>query len=146
MKYYQKSFDLLEKSKLQEVEKERFVTFLMVSRVYYLAVNGELDKASAESEKCILKVESRKDPFEEMFLNSTIGFLEFKKGNYDKAIQYFSKGFKENPFYWYYTALAYSKKGDKQNASKLFEKITKWNVNGIDLALVRKRASDELKK
>ncbi len=146
MKYYQKGFDLLEKSKLQEDEKERFVTFSMLSRVYYLAANGELDKASAESEKCIQKVESRKDPFEEMFLNSNIGFLEFKKGNYDKAIQYFSKGFKENPFYWYYTALAYSKKGDKQNASKLFEKITKWNVNGMDLALVRKRASDELKK
>jgi tetratricopeptide (TPR) repeat protein len=146
MKYYQKGFDLLEKSKLHEVEKERFVTFSMLSSVYYLAVNGELDKASSESEKCILKVESRKDPFEEMFLNSNIGFLEFKKGNYEKAIQYFSKGFKDNPFYWYYTALAYSKKGDKQNASKIFEKITKWNVNGIDLALVRKRASDELKK
>jgi len=146
MKYYQKGFDLLEKSKLQEVEKERFVMFSMLSHVYYLAVNGELDKASAESEKCILKVESRKDPFEEMFLNSNIGFLEFKKGNYDKAIQYFSKGFKDNPFCWYYTALAYSKKGDIQNASKLFEKITKWNVNSIDLALVRKRALDELKK
>jgi tetratricopeptide (TPR) repeat protein len=146
MKYFQKSIDFMEKLKLQEAEKENFATFLMIERVYFLAANGELDKATDESEKCISKVESRKDPVQEMTLNSIMGYLECKKGNYDKAIQYFSKGTKDNPFYWYYTALAFSNKGDKQNALKLFEKITKWNVNSTDLALVRKRASAEMKK
>ena len=69
-----------------------------------------------------------------------------KKGILIRAIQYLSKSWKESPWIWYYTAVAYQKKGDQANASKLFEKITKWNVNGLDLALVRKHALDELKK
>jgi hypothetical protein len=51
-----------------------------------------------------------------------------------------------DPWTLYYTAEVYNKKGDRQNAVKLFEKIAKWNVNGMSLALVQKRAKDELKK
>jgi len=146
MKYYEKANDLIEKSKLPEADKENYITSSMMWHIYFLAANGELVKATNEAEKVRLKVESRKNPGEEMFLNVVLGYLEFKKGNYDKAIQYLSKGWKESPWIWYYTAVAYQKKGDQANESKLLEKITKWNVNGIDLALVRKRASDELKK
>jgi tetratricopeptide (TPR) repeat protein len=146
MKYYEKATDLIEKSKLPEADKENLVTSSMLWRVYYLSANGELDKATAESEKCKSKVESRKNPGEEMSLNTILGYLEIKKGNYDKAIQDLSKGYKENPLIWYYTAVAYNKKGNKQDALNLFEKVTKWNFNSLELALFRKRAMDELKK
>jgi tetratricopeptide (TPR) repeat protein len=146
MKYYEKANDLIEKSKLPEADKESYIVSSMIWHIYYLSANGELDKATNEGEKGKLKVESRKNPGEEIFLDCMLGYLEIKKGNYDKAIQYFSNGWKENSWIWYYTAVAYQKKGDQTNATKLFEKISKWNVNGLDLALVRKRASDELKK
>jgi len=115
-------------------------------RFYYLTASNELDKASAESEKCKAKIESRKNPGEKMAMNSLFALFELKKGNYDKAIQYFSEADTQDPLNWYYTAIAYNKKGDKQNALKLFEKVSKWNVNSLNLALVRKRAMDELKK
>jgi tetratricopeptide (TPR) repeat protein len=146
LKYYDKAIDLAGKSKLPETDKESLNTSLMMSHFYLLMVNGEIDKASAESEKCRQKVESRKNPGEEMGLNFLMGFLESRKGNYDKAIEYFSKAGPEDPRVWYNTAVAYNKKGDRQNALKLFEKITKWNVNSMGLALVRKRAMEELKK
>ncbi len=146
LRFYDKAIDLLGTSKLPEADKESINTFWLISHFYLLIANGELDKASVESEKCRQKVESRKNPDEEIGFNSVMGLLQSKKGNYDKAIEYFSKGGPEDPWVWYNTAIAYNKKGDRQNASKLFEKITKWNVNSLDLALVKKRAMEELKK
>jgi tetratricopeptide (TPR) repeat protein len=146
LKYYDKAIDLSGKSKLPETDKEFLNRSLIMSHVYLLTVNGELDKASAELEKCRQEVESIKNPGEEMGLNFLMGFLESRKGNYDKAIEYFSKAGPEDPRVWYNNAVAYDKKGDRQNALKLFEKITKWNVNSLGLALVRKRAMEELKK
>jgi tetratricopeptide (TPR) repeat protein len=146
MKLYDKAIDLLGKSKLPEADKENMITNSMMWHLYALVLNDELDKAVPELEKFKQKVESRKNPGEEMDLNSMYGLFEIKKGNYDKAIEYFSKANTENPWNWYYTAIAYNKKNDRQDALKLFEKITKLNVNSIELALVRKRAMEELKK
>ena len=146
IKHYEKAFDLIDKSKFPEAEKENFAMNSMFWRLYYLTVNNELDKASVEEEKCRQKVASRKNPGEEMALGLFSGFLELKKGNYDKAIQYFAKADQEDPVNLYYTGVALSKKGDKQGASILFEKISKNNVNSMSLALVRNRAMEELKK
>jgi Tfp pilus assembly protein PilF len=146
MKLYDKAIDLLGKSKLPETDKENMITTSMTWHVYGLISNDELDKAIPELEKCKQKVESRKNPGEEMNLNSMFGLFEMKKGNFDKALEYFSKANKEDPWNMYYTGLVYNKKGDRQNALSLFEKITKWNINGLHLALVQKRAMEELKK
>lgn len=146
MKLYDKANELLGKSKLPEADKENMNTSSMMWHVYFLVSNDELDKAIPELEKYKQKVESRKNPGEEMNLNSMLGFYEMKKGNYDKAIEYFSKANKEDPWTMYYSAVAYNKKGDRQNALKLFEKITNWNVNSMRLALVRKRAMEDSKK
>ena len=146
IKYYDKAIDQLNKSTLPEADKENLITGSMLWRIYYLSANGELDKATAESDKCKEKIESRKNPGEEKSFNSYMGYLELKKGNYDKAIQYLNDGDKEDPWVWYYTAVAFNKKGDKQSASKQFERIAKCHLNSLGLALVQKRAMEELKK
>jgi tetratricopeptide (TPR) repeat protein len=144
-KCFDKAIDLIGKSNLPEGTKENLTTNSMLWRFYYLTANGNLDMADAEAEKCKAKIESRKNPDEQMFLNSLLGLFEIKKGDYDKAISYFSQADNQDPWTWYYTALAYSKKGDKENSAKLFNKITKWNVNSLNLAIVRKPAMKELK-
>jgi tetratricopeptide (TPR) repeat protein len=145
LKYFEKGNDLIGKSNLPEATKENLTTQSMLWHFYFLTANNDLDKAMSESEKCKSKIATRKNPDEDMLLNSLLGLLEIKKGDYEKAITYLSKGDNTDPWTWYYTAVAYSKKGDKQNSSKLFDKITKWNVNSLNLALVRKHAMDELK-
>lgn len=143
--YFKKAIDLLGKSDLPAGTKENLTVNSMLWRFYYLTANNELDKAQAQSELCRTKIESRKNPGEEMFFNSLLGIFELKKGDYDKAIKYFSEGDSQNPLTWYYTAKAYSKKGDKDNSDKYLDKIAKWNVNSIDLAFVRKNAIEEIK-
>ena len=146
IKLFNNVIDLIGKSKLPEMDKDNMITTSMMWNIYGLISNNELDKVIPELEKYKLNVEGRKNPDEEMNLNSMFGFLELKKANYDKALEYFSKANTMDPWTLYYTAEVYNKKGERQNAVKLFEKIAKWNVNGMSLALVQKRAKDELKK
>lgn len=142
--YFEKAIDLLGKSDLPGGTKENLTVNSMLWRFYYLTANNELDKAQAQSDLCKAKIESRKNPDEEMFFDSMEGFFEFKKGDYDKAIKYFAEDKSQNPMTWYYTAQAYGKKGDKDNSDKYLDMIAKCNVNSIDLAFVRKNAIDEI--
>jgi len=144
MKYYEKAKDVIEKSKFSKVDMETFMTYSTLWQCYALTANGDFEKAKTEEVKAKAKIEASKNHADEMFLNSLMAYSAFKKGNYDEAIQYYSKSDNENPMIWYYQAMAYSKKGDKQNAAKLVEKIKKSNVNSLDLALVRNKALESL--
>jgi tetratricopeptide (TPR) repeat protein len=146
MEYYNKAYAMLEKAKLPDVTKKNIATYSVMWNIYGYSAMGEFDKAKAEIEKGRQKLEGSKNPGEMMMFSSMQAYYELKKGDYEKAMEYISKADPEDPMNMYYTAVAYTKKGDKQNALKLFEKITKSNVNSLNLALVRKRAIAELKK
>jgi uncharacterized protein HemY len=79
-------------------------------------------------------------------MNSTLGYIEFKKGDFKKAIDYFSKANSENPRNWYYMAQAYNKIGDGINSAKCNNKIMACSVNSLELALYRKSTLAELQK
>jgi tetratricopeptide (TPR) repeat protein len=146
MKYFDKVTDLVNKSSLSEADKENYMTGSLMQHFYALTASGKIDQASSESEKCKTKIESRKNPDEEMQFNGLMALYEIKKGNNTKAIEYFAKAAQNEPLNWYYKAIALKNNGDKQSASKLFEKVTKLNINSMGLALVRERAFNELKK
>jgi tetratricopeptide (TPR) repeat protein len=145
MKYFEKAEDLISRSNLPEATRENLSTRAMLWRFYSLTQNNDLDNAQALFNECKTKIESRKNPNEVMFLNSLQGLFEIKKGDYDKALTYFAQADNQDPWTWYFSAVAYSKKGDKQNSAMLFNKVTKWNVNSLNLAFVRNHAKEELK-
>jgi superkiller protein 3 len=145
MKYFDKATDLISKADLPPATRENLLTNSMLWRFYSLTANNDLDKAQAEYEKCKERIESRKNPNETMFLNSLLGLLEIKKGQYDNALKYFSQADNQDPWTWYFTAVAYEKKGDSENSEKLLDRITKYNVNSLNLAFVRNHAKEDLK-
>lgn len=142
--YFAKATDLLSKSDLPAATKENFTMNSLFWKFYSLTANNEIDKAQAAADECRAKVESRKNPNEEMFFNTLLGIFEVKRGNFDKAIGYFNKGDNQDPLTWYYSAVAYNKNGDKDNSNKLFSKVSKWNLSSMNLAFVRKNAAEEL--
>ena len=147
MKYCEKAIGLIEKANLPEPDKANLIKYSTGWHIYNLIALGELDKANAELEEYKNKYESLKQPIDEKEVNFYLGYSELKRGNYDKAILYYTKtDTVQVPFNWYCVAVAYSKKGDKKNASKYFEKIVELNVNSLDLAIFRKRAMEGLKK
>lgn len=144
-KYFDKAQEAVEKANLPEATKETMRTFAALNHAYSLAMTDNLEQAKAELDKCKPKIEARKNPLEMYACNSVAGLYEMKKANYDQALSYFSKADSESPITWYYTALTYKKKGDIQNATKLFDKVTKYNVSSLDLAVVRDKSKEEVK-
>jgi len=145
MKYFEKAEDLISKSNLTAAVKENLNTRAMLWRFYSLTSSNDLDKAQAAYDQVKTRVESRNNPNEEMFLNTLLGLFEIKKGDYDKAVENLSKADTQDPLTLYLTAVAYSKMGDKSNSEKLYDKVTKWNINSLNLAFVRNHAMEELK-
>lgn len=144
MKYYEKAINLIGKSKFSKVDVDNLMTQAGLWRFYNLTAQEDYEKAKAEAAKIKQKVESRKNHGEEMFLNSLMGYSAFRQGNYEEAIQYYSKADTDDPLNWYYQAMAYQKKGDKLNASKMLEKIKSSNVNSLNLAIAKNRAIESL--
>jgi tetratricopeptide (TPR) repeat protein len=144
LEFFNKLPDMAKNVRLADVDKEILNAQLMIWNVYFLAMSGEFEKASAESEKCRALLENKKYLDVHTFFHSTDALLEMKKGNYDKAEQLFTVANSTDPFDWYYMAQVFNKRGDKQQAQQLLEKVIRQNVNSMGLALVRKRALDEI--
>jgi tetratricopeptide (TPR) repeat protein len=144
--FYEKANDLLSKSTLPVTVKDNFEMESMLWHFYSLVAISDMQNAQTEADRCKTKVESRRNISEEMLFSGMMGLFELKKTNYDKALQHFTKADNLDPWIWYYIAASYDKKGDRQNALTLYEKISACNINSLNLALVRKAAKEQLKK
>lgn len=138
--------DMARNIKLADADKEILNAQLMIWKVYFLTMNGELEKASLESENCRTLIEGKNYADIETSYMATMALLELKKENPDKAIELFAKANSTDPYDLYYWAQAYQKKGEQEKARQLLEKVTRLNVNNMALAVIRKRALDEMKQ
>lgn len=146
MKYYEKASDLVKSSDLSKPVKENYILNSLMWRCYVLTAKDEFDKAEDDFEKCKQMVEDRQNQNKEMDLNFLYAFREIKKGNYNRAIDFLSKADVADPYNWFYIALAYDKKGDKENASRFYKMLADCNVNSLGLALVQKKSKIKIKE
>lgn len=145
-KCYDKAAELIELSEFDEASRNYFNTHSAIWHVYAVSANGEFEHARQDEVECTQKVANRKNRKEMMFLNSVCGLQAFNEGNYNHAIEHFSKADPEDPLKVYYHAMTLEKIGDTQNASELLEKISNCNDNSLSLALVRSKAMKQLQK
>lgn len=140
-KKYEKAIDLAQKSDFPEKNNGSFMTYTNIWKTYALCANGEIEKAEEVAGSCKQSVENIKDPGAEMFLQAILGMMDVRRENLDEAIEHFSLADQQDPIIWYYNALAYSKKGEAQKATQLLEKISKSNVNSLNLALMKNKVA-----
>jgi len=145
LKQVQTAMNLIESSKLDEWIKEGLTIAAMEIKCNCKIHENKLNEAKTNVDKFKQLVDKRQDPSELMRLESTLACLALKEKQYDKALEHFAKADNQSPLNWYYMALVYEQKGDVDNAKKLLEKISTWNTNDMNLALVRNRAIDKLK-
>ena len=105
---------------------------------YWLSYSYAEAKNMQKSKECFAAfskdVELRGNPGEADAVKSGNGYYAVKVGKYDEAIQQLSS-IPEDPFAVYALALAYAKKGDKENAGKMIDKLSRWNSISIDQAV-----------
>ncbi len=113
----------------------------MQNRARLLIARLEFDPAKAQLEEIRQYLSSRKNPNQERGYNETAGFLELGQKDYAKALEYFAKADPNDPYVWYYQAVAQEAAGDGKRAAALYLKVTNWNqLDDTGYALVRSRA------
>ncbi|MGI8734059.1 MAG: tetratricopeptide repeat protein [Pyrinomonadaceae bacterium] len=113
----------------------------MQNRARLLIARLEFDPAKVQLEEIRQYLSSRKNPNQDRGYNETAGFLELGQKNYAKALEYFAKADPNDPYVWYYQAVAQEAAGDGKSAAALYLKLTNWNqLDDTGYSLVRSRA------
>lgn len=101
----------------------------------------EFDPAKTQLEEIRQYLLSRKNLNQERRYNETAGFFELGQKNYTKALEYFAKADPNDPYVWYYQAVAQEASGNGKGAAALYQKVVDWNeLDETAYAVVRSRA------
>ena len=90
-------------------------------------------------EECKKMVEKRQMPSDTKWMNFSNGMVENNKGNYEQALELYSKSWPNILFIKYYMAILNKNMGNHEEASELFKEFEKWNQANLQYALVRYR-------
>ena len=113
----------------------------MQNRARLLIARMEFAPAKVQVEEMKQYLSTRKNPNQDRTYNETAGHLELGQKNYAKALEYFAKADPNDPYVWYYQAVAQEGAGDGKRAEALYMKVTNWNqLDDTGYALVRSRA------
>lgn len=134
-----------EMSNLTANEKQFNKLARSIERVHLLMQVKEYDLAESLLQDCWKIVELRKNPDEISGYYVNTGMFESSRGNYDKALEAFSKVNPEDPFGQYQKAITLELKGDTQGARKIYDEVANWNGFGwIWYAFVRNKAKQKM--
>jgi tetratricopeptide (TPR) repeat protein len=140
-KHFEKADQLRNESSLAPAVRENRRFGGLQNRARLSIARQDFDSAKAQVEEIRQYLSSRKNPNQERRYNETAGFLELGQKNYTKALEYFVKADSNDPYVWYYQAVAQEAAGDGKSAAVLYQKVTKWNqLDDMGHALVRSRA------
>lgn len=113
----------------------------MQNRARLLIAREEFEPAKVQLEEIRQYLSSRKNSNQDRRYNETAGLLELSQKNYTKALEYFAKADPNDPYVWYYQAVAQEAAGDRKLATALYLRVTSWNqLDDIGHSMVRSRA------
>lgn len=138
---FEKADQLRDDSSISATVRENRRFGKMQNHARLLIARLEFDQAKAQLEEISQYLSSRKNPNQERGYNETAGFLELGQKNYIKALEYFAKADRNDPYIWYYQAVAQEAAGNGKPAAALYQKLNTWNqLDDTGYALVRSRA------
>jgi tetratricopeptide (TPR) repeat protein len=100
--------------------------------------------AMAKAQEYKAQIEAIKNPVFQKYPSSLYGHIALLQGEYTKAVDYFAKGYLDEPYFLYYFAVAKEKAGDVAGAKELYKKVANWNRDTLSFALFRKKAAAKI--
>lgn len=110
------------------------------------AVEGNFADAAAKADEIKAIVESYKDPLKLRPFNQIHAYVNYKQGNYEKALEFMADLNQDDVYNKYWMAKANQKAGNKDKAMALFQEIADDNFNSTGYALVRNEVKEILAK
>jgi tetratricopeptide (TPR) repeat protein len=145
LKKYDEAIAAIYRTNISDREKANLRVMGNMWRAISYAFLGDIGLAKTNAYLFQQDVEKRRNPIEQNYLQWVLAIIELKEGKYDTAIERYSK-VEPNPLTLFHQGQAYVKKGDKENAKKVFGKILNWNQNIMYLAVVWNPTKNELRK
>jgi tetratricopeptide (TPR) repeat protein len=142
-KYLEKAEELIKTSDINEVSRKNLEEANMGWRAFLFISSGDYIAAEKELNAYKEVVTRSQMPNEDVQYGGMVGFLRFKQGKYDEAIDLLSKA-GNYPFYWYYIGASYDAKNNQQLAKENYEKVTSYYLVNLNLASVRDLAIKKL--
>jgi ATP/maltotriose-dependent transcriptional regulator MalT len=140
VKHLEKASESLEKSSLPASARDGLKLNILGGRARVPLAVHEFEAARAVAEKFRTLAQTRNNPNDERNLQTLLAQIALEEGKYDEALDHLLKADPEDPYNWFYKAVALEKKGDRAAASELYGKIAGWNQNDLGYAIVRPRA------
>jgi len=136
----------VKKSGLSNAFKEVYLRNVLLDESLIAAKEKKFEEARAKLAefKTRIKPETKQRDMENY--SYLLGHIYFEEKNYEKVIEHLKQANQENPYTLYLLALAESKVGNEKIASELFKKISNWNRNGLNYALVRNKAISKVEE
>jgi tetratricopeptide (TPR) repeat protein len=113
----------------------------MMNRTRLLIARDDFGTAKTQLDELRQYLDARKNPNQERGYNAAVGLFELKQKNYAKAIEAFAKADPDDPYVWYFKAMAHEGAGDPKTATTLYQKVSEWNqLDATGHAIVSRRA------
>ena len=101
-------------------------------------LDGNIEEALIKLNELNQITTERKMPDDKMWLNWLNGQIEYSKGNFKQAVDYFEKAWPNIVIVEYYKADAYRKMGNTNKADEYLDEINNWNEASLQYAIVKR--------
>ena len=143
LKKFQEFVSRMEKLELPQEQKDNLIAHANLDLAYAYAMNNEPKNAKEKAELSRFETDKKSDPALKTKYEWTLGFIEYKGGNYSKMIERMKDIRDLDALKTYYLVQAYQKSGDKVTAEKLLKETRNANINSWLTAVVWKRINEE---
>jgi tetratricopeptide (TPR) repeat protein len=103
---------------------------------------GDYEAAAAKAENIKAAMKTINDPNKLRAYHRVHAFVNYNKGDYDKALEHMAELNQDNVYVKYWMAKAHKMKGNDEKSMELFKDIANNNFNSIAYALVLNEAKE----
>jgi tetratricopeptide (TPR) repeat protein len=135
---------ILESADLMASIKENQKAVATLCQAVVAAGRQDFGAAQARAETYKAQIAAINNPAAQKYPGWLFGYVALAQGDATKAIEYFSQGEMDDPWYMYYFAVAKEKAGDAAGAAELYKKVANWNLDSDWYALVRQKAAAKI--
>lgn len=102
-----------------------------------LALDGDYDAAVAKSDEVKATLQPIKDPHKLRGYHRLHALVNYKQGNYEKALEHMAELDETNVYDKFWMAKAHMNAGNSEKAMEMFTELSTYNFNSVGYALIR---------
>ena len=120
----------------EPIKTNRIIT-AKFQECWAIILDGNIEEALIKLNEISQITYKRKMPDDKKWINWLNGQIEYSKGNFKQAVDYFEKSWPNIVIVEYYKANAYRKMGNTDKADEMVDEINNWNVANLQYAIVK---------